>query len=475
MTRAIPFEPYQLTPFDHLFSVFYGGCALSFRVSCPDDAVPTLCAGLDRLVSHLPFLTGQVIQKGKRMEVHSLPPTTRGSSPPLYVVRHFPNLRLPSKPKCRSQFCGDYIRDESLILAPRGLCSLAGTPIVRFQINVLADGIILVLWVNHMAIDGTGVGKMIEALSICCQAEVNPGTARQLPTAPAAEAATRAILADFWTSPSSTITETETETDGPPALGEDEHHDSSLVDVDFCFSASKVQRLRDCVRGLLRDNKGGGQTILDISCDDIVTAFLWISLSRVRRRSLKDGQNTITSNLTRAVDVRKRLNNPVPDTYLGNCVVLPKETLPLEELDWRNPGPDNDDQHLCRLLAPLLSQVAGILRARLHTVNDQYIRGTFSPSSHSDSGPGPHVFVSSIRHMKVYEHDFGPFLGHPEGIDLLPYMRPDAVCTIKPKRADGDWDIGVTLNREDITLLTADPWFGWISEKASPFRVFESV
>lgn len=472
----VTFEAYQLTCFDHLFSLFYGGCALSFHISCPEEAVPILCGGLERLVSHLPFLAGKVSQSGKIAGVHPIPTTTSGSSPPIAVVRHFPKLRLLYKPGSRSQLCRDYIRDESLILAPYELCSRAGTPVARFQINVLADGIILVPWVNHMAIDGIGVDNMTRALSICCQADDNPLKARQLPTDPSVEADTRAVLANFARSQTNTIANSGTETDGPPTLGEGEHNVSSLVDYNFCFAASKVERLRNCVRSLWPENKDSDQPIPRISCDDIVTVFIWIALTSLRQDGMSINHGTMKSTLTRAVDIRNRFSNPIPSTYFGNCVVLLKESLPLEVLQWRNNLPGDDDQKSCSTLAPVLHRAADVLRSRLQSLDDQYIREIFSSPHLPDADPGPNVFVSSLRHLSSYKHDFGPVLGRAKGFHLLPYMRPDGVCTIMPKQLDQDnWDIMVTLNPKDMELLRQDAWFQWMSETTTPITLFESL
>jgi fumigaclavine B O-acetyltransferase len=474
MTKDVPFPPYKLTPFDHLLSMFYGGCALSFRLDRPEDGVATLCAGVDCLTSHLPFLNGNVVQRkdrGEVMEVHAS--DSSKPNPPLVSVRRFPDLRLPSLASSEArEDWQNYDRDASLILIPLEVASSPVHPVIRFQVNVLADGIILTLFVNHKAIDGTGVGTIIEGLATCCRTGPNREVI-SLPTNSAAEAATRAVLDS--TGPDSADMDARADEHAAPALGEEVLHDPFLLDYNFRFSARKVQQLKDRAEELLleyRDGETRPQQAPSISCDDVVTALLWACLSRIRSHRAGNGDSVCT--LTRAVDVRKRFSGSLPATYLGNCVIFVNETRPLKELHGMEIAGKDMEQRLARVI----SQIAHILRSRLNGVDYRYIRQILSHSTdrEDETDHRPDVSVTSVRHMRVYEQDFGPLLGRGENFEMLPYMNPEGVCTIRPKRATEDtWEVSVSLSREDMGLLKKDPWLCWILEEGSLLKVFEPL
>lgn len=68
------------------------------------------------------------------------------------------------------------------------------SPALRFQANVMLDGIILSFILHHQAFDGAGIMSILESLAVCCQ---NPrATLDLLSTTPAKEQATRQKISE---------------------------------------------------------------------------------------------------------------------------------------------------------------------------------------------------------------------------------------------------------------------------------------
>ncbi|EAW15301.1 putative acetyltransferase [Aspergillus clavatus NRRL 1] len=472
MAKDKDFGGFKLTPADYCFPMFYAGCTISFRLQCPESGVTVLREAIDRLASHLPFLKGAVVPSVDSvgvMEVRSNAHDDLASDTesPLCIVRRFLHLRLPTETySSRQKNVETYDRNAALAMAPVHVAaSAAYHPVIRFQINVLADGIILALFVNHMVIDGTGIGTLLESIAACCR------SAPDLASNPACEVTTRALFATLQQEPCK-LSEPSTSAEIAAPTGHDEVHDASLLDYNFLLSAEKIKALRQWV---LQADLEPGQP--PVSEDDILTAVLWICLGRFRSHPLAEGGSSHACVLQRVVNARHRLRPQVPAHYLGNCFVMLNETLPTTDLDLEACQGKTEAEQLGRQIAP----AARLLRKRLTEVDDRFVKDYLSQFSRADDWAStsvhePNVAVTSIRRLRVYEEDFGPVLGKVVEFEMLPYMNPEGVCTIKPRRHDQHaWEVGVTLSREDMDRLGSDARLRWLVERESPLRIFESV
>ena len=79
------------------------------------------------------------------------------------------------------------------------------------------------------------------------------------------------------------------------------------------FTPSKLRTLTDAVR---RVDPG-----VKLSQFDIVTAFIWQRLCMAKRGNRR-GNEPQTAQIVTAIDVRRKLNPPLPATFLGACVDL---------------------------------------------------------------------------------------------------------------------------------------------------------
>ncbi|KAI1942652.1 hypothetical protein LOZ66_001058 [Ophidiomyces ophidiicola] len=450
------FQAFELTAADYCFPMFYAGCTISFRLKSPNLGVSILAEAVKRVTDRLPFLTGVVGPSKERpeiMEVRS--ETTNGLEklyPPLCDVQRFPHLRLPRSDLSSKEENGGYDRDTSHIMVPLQIAALsADHPVIRFQINVLADGIILSLFANHMVIDGTGIGTLIELLA------ANSGSCQEHSQLQSlsmnSDSGAREVL--------STISQKKA---NPQVLNplptytivSNDIHDSSLVDYNFHISIDKIKLL----------HQQALQTSMGVSQDDVVTAALWVCLSEIRSRPGENGMHMCS--LQRLINARHRLRPSLPAHFVGNCFVLLNESAGTKELQTKNIGePRKIIAAACRL------------REGLNQVDDRYVRKYLAQFSKPNDWASTtihqsDVTVSSLRRLRVYQN-FGPVLGDVIYWELLPYACPEGVCTIRPARGPNDaWEVNVSLNRTEMDMLRKNSVFSWLVEYESPFKIFES-
>ncbi|KAF7716749.1 Transferase family protein [Penicillium ucsense] len=474
MTVPHDFESFELCPADYGFPMFYAGCSISFRVSNPEQGLVILRNAIARLVGHLPFLNGRVEPSARKVGVMEVRPPAQGDlKSDICIIQYLSHLRLPRKMDSLARDeVGEYDRNAELIMAPVHIAaSPTDHPVMRFQINVLADGIVAALFVNHMVIDGTGIGILLESLAACCNG------ADSLACSIECEVNTRrnclgAVGRDNpcdLPGPGEILSSPGVQS--AIATGHEVVHDSSLLDYNFFIPNAKVEQLRQCIQSL---SPGF------VSQDDIVTAILWTCLGEFRSHRLSpEGQSASACMLQRVVNVRRRLWPQVSPRYLGNCFVMLNETMTIAELGDKAPlESEIDEEAFARQLAP----IARLLRSRLDTVDDRLVRDYLSQFSTVDDWANtsvhePDVAVTSIRRLSVYGESFGPVLGNVEDFEMLPYMNPEGVCTIKPRRGGDDdtWEVGVTLRREDMDRLRGNAKWRWLVNRESPLRIFEAI
>ncbi|KAL4897291.1 transferase family-domain-containing protein [Aspergillus ambiguus] len=454
-----PFEPYDLSPLDHTAPIFlYVGQALCFRLSRPDEGVPVLRAAVARLASSLPFLTGIIAPSrpytGKKGVTQVLPDPNISHPDQLLAIQHCPHLSLLENSTARENeksYLGQILED----IIPAGIGQSDRHRVIYFQANVVSDGIILSIIFNHRAVDGPGIGTIIEALSVCCR---TPDTTKlpDLPTTAEAECHTRKLI--FAAGEAAYFNRGEEDkSQSAPALGSGDMAkfvNGSLVAMDYLFSNSKLEALKHRCNTLL-----GGSYF--VSTDDILTAVIWACLAPFSSRVDEKGQQVCV--FGRAVSTRARMDPPVSPKYVGNCVTLVKHTRSMTDLRYPNVG-INADEGATELLHSLVG-VARQLRSTLSTVNAEYVGQILAdvmsaPDWDSMTIQAPDVAVSSLRGLDVYAQDFGPVLGRMDNFEVLPMVSGLCSCTIKPRRqVHQGWEVRMYLTAEAVARLRENQLF----------------
>jgi hypothetical protein len=190
-----------------------------------------------------------------------------------------------------------------------------------------------------------------------------------------------------------------------------------------------------------------------ISTDDVLSAFVWQSVSRARRKRLSPD---VVTTLARSVNARRYLGiheaypGVVVNTAYSKLVVQDLIDMPLGSVAVKlrekvDPTTSNFG-HYTRAVATLLSRSAdkNVLRiiARLNFSTDLILT---SGASISESLP----------------LDFGLGLGSPVAV-RVPCPSPlglQSMVGFMPKSAQGDWTVGMCLRDDDLEHLETDASF----------------
>ncbi|GKZ22756.1 hypothetical protein AbraIFM66951_004253 [Aspergillus brasiliensis] len=164
MTAKTPtpsFRPYTLTPLDHLLPPQHVFAYMSFRPEQPSEAVVAIESGLLELISQWPFLAGNVarVQRKDRDNVLELQPPTASD------LHRCPMLLVKHHQQTISQALASPVINYGMLHIPTTVSNYHPIPAVRFQANVMRDGLILCLSWYHQVMDSLGVAIILHALS----------------------------------------------------------------------------------------------------------------------------------------------------------------------------------------------------------------------------------------------------------------------------------------------------------------------
>ncbi|PKY00571.1 hypothetical protein P168DRAFT_285249 [Aspergillus campestris IBT 28561] len=495
MNEFHQFEPYTLTSFDHAFPpAFYHFVALSFAIQKPQDAIPTLESAILRMVGELPFLTGEVgpcpdAKKNGVMRVQPSLNTTDKSS--IVRVKEHPRFVLSSTPTPgKGTGTGQHHArcvDLSGAIVPEFDYSSISAPVFRAQINVLADGIVLCLAINHMVIDGTGTGALVDILATVCRE--GEGSVNYLRTCGAIQESTRRDLQDIGTQGQlpDGVQSSDDPTDGAGDIFEP---GKSYANHTLVFSDAHVKALKGRCNAILAEMfpaastgpPNPGTTVRDqrslVSSNDVLTALLWMSISQVRSDPTQPREQ---SSVSVPVNTRTRFSPSLPDNYLGNAVLVTESKLALSELQCLN-----DDGHLGETSTQgirLLSLLAHRVRSSIAAVDDESLRVSLRRAHHASdwetllARPGD-VVVSSLRSWNSFGLDFGPTLGGIAALELVPTFAIEGECIIKPCRCDssgsGIWEVMVTLKPEHMHALRENQLMRCVLQCDYPVEVYRA-
>lgn len=490
MKKQVAFKPFRLSPVDHSLPKVYIFKSLYFRGVDDTGSLSRLQDGIDRLISCLPFLSGEVVpcadipDKVGVLQVQMPCPSLQEI--PMLLVKSCPNHTWPAA-STSERWRNTALLDQSYRPLPDFIPPSKPRPVLRFQANFLADGLMLCMGYNHSVFDGTGAGNILEMLADCCRA--NPNSILALPTNGDIESELRGLLSSPGVAVANASQEAyaincaHTEVEPEPSS-------AMLYCWPFLLSSEKIECLQEACNSLLphivRLYSGTQSSLINqdtnwphiLSSNDVLTALLAVSIEKAREATGALGH--MSRSLAMAVNLRERLK-PMPRHYLGNLVttvwvshhrpaVKDLETMVLPVPACNRHEIDRDD-----LL--WITHVAFRIRLGLNAINEEHIRGLIHYLHSQDDWEqiGIHftdpIFISSWRHLKVYELDFGPTIGHAEHFEM-DVGTTDGVCVVMPantravgKTKKAPWDIRIVLNPEVLQALIASAIFGWAMVK----------
>ncbi|KAL4862417.1 transferase family-domain-containing protein [Aspergillus spectabilis] len=475
-------KPYTLTPFDHAFPpTFYTVVAISFSLSQPQDAVPALQTGITALLNHLPFLTGAVAPSKSSTKANAMDIWPRpGDTSSILGIRYYPHYRLASIPQSPQQGTSD--GESTPDLKPEFNYFATPAPIIRIQLNILTDGAIVCFAVNHMAIDGMGVGVLLDLLASCCRGDYPLPTdnraqelsRQRIRTVSEAYNKTQPLQHDMnGRTPSNTL-------DG---VFEFEPGNANATH-NFVFADKPIKQLKRQCNALLRQqrlddrqSKTASAQPSFVSSNDILTALLWICINQARSQSkITPCSTTAASQVSIPINVRNRFCPPLPSTYLGNAVEIGKSRLCLAQLACLDEIKQGDDIIGNASVIELLTAAACGIRGQIAKVDNEHLgqmlRQALNTTDWATLMVQPcDVVVSSLREWNVFFLDFGGKLGSVERLEFMAFFALEGECLVKPRRpggggggGEGTWDVMVTLNLADMERLQQSPLLCWVLE-----------
>ncbi|KAJ6031615.1 hypothetical protein N7540_002347 [Penicillium herquei] len=460
MTDLPTFEPYVLSPFDHSTSPIHLTPLFTFRPADPSNATAVLETGVQRLITLLPFLAGNVTPSSRLQDkenvLEAAPPTREFlQQHPMFKVKHH------YKPIQSMNEVGTHedASPERFAPIPYELAGEDVSPIFRVQANVMLDGIILALSVHHMALDAVGSISILYSLAACCQ---NPGVSvNLLTTTSLKEQQCRKLIFDASSSIHTKDTTHEDNSAHDWEPNEDMASQPSVCDR-ILLDDRKVGQLKEACIGVLQ-NQTNGQRI-KLSTTSVVMAALWISVLRARMSS-SSNPTSKESCLVIVNDCRSRLEKKLPATYMGNALVTKEIYASIEPvLASMDPSKSRTFRagHLGLRDIFLLAYFAAAIQNGTRTVTNEYICNTLASFVEQDDWtPNPclgDLMVSVIRPFDIHGINFGPYLGPLKDIDMLESRFPSAGWVVPPFESANQklWKLVLSLDPAVIEKMRSD-------------------
>ncbi|KAJ0420228.1 hypothetical protein BJY00DRAFT_141142 [Aspergillus carlsbadensis] len=464
---AMSFEPIGLTPLDHATAKLYVPYVLIFNTTDSQTAVQTLQNGINKLVAQVPWLAGDIVTHTHpvlRGFIH--PPRVPVNEVQMLSVRHFD----------RDEDCWENLPSEYLPL-PGFVPAAKQRAVLRLQANISPSKIVITFQWLHLVFDGSGAGTLLEALAECCRAAMDELVDTPITRTVAATAIAQRQEVSTWASKGKTRDCHDIEF-GPPlfdcnisseqwaAMESAMRCATSTYKVTIC--PTKLATLKATCTKLLPQLPEACESSF-FSSGDIIAAVVSIAMDRIMYAEPADPENPRRALI--AVDLRRRINPPLLDTYLGNMIHAARSRIDCGQArDMQNQDSDTDLLHAAQLALQIRTQIS--LHMNEQTAYSCCARVAHNRNWYATERKSATVLFSSWRHLKCYALDFGPGLGYIDdfqpGFALIP-----GVCIVLPQRvkqmdstAPVPWEVTVTLPVGQDEALRKDPLLRQILECA---------
>lgn len=419
------------------------------------EIIENLKRALGRLSKTFPWLTGKIVQHDHVFRI-----TSAQNSLALMVKELQGEARVATWDVLKQADFPFGMIDEDVFAPCKTMVEPdAERPALLVQANFVQGGLLLTFNAQHGSMDMAGQAQVITLFSKACRGEaftkdeVDTGNMQRVDCIPSADEKSP-VYSDSPTSKPEEVVQ-ETGANAKSRESQPSAPSAALVWAYLDFPAASLSSLKQ-----LASQTVAVDTAF-VSTDDVLSAFIWQSITRVRRPRLDSPRSTPTT-LTRNVDVRRHFD--LPPTYPGMMTTSTSHTYPVDDL----------------VNQKSLGVVASGLRAALNpeSLRNNAIGQATAIARNRDAAaqksisalsyPSLDVRLSSWAKEKLYDLDFGPYLGQPEAV-RRPMFKDGAregLVYFLSKGRDGSIVVGICLREEDMERLRMDKevlqWSRWV-------------
>lgn len=409
------------------------------------EIIEYLEIGLARLSREFLWVTGKVVQIGDEFNI-----TPAKTSLGLVVKELQDDVTVPTWDELREAGFPFRMLDEDVVAPCKTMVEPdTDRPVLLVQANFVEGGLLLTFNAQHGSMDMAGQGRVITLFAKACRGEeftkdeIETGNMQRIDRIP---------LTDEETPDASDLPESQLEdvtqgvgNNAKPRDVQPSAASDSLVWAYLDLPAASLSSLKKLASQTLTAE------VTFVSTDDVLSAFIWQSITRARQPRLHSPRSTTTI-LSRNVDVRRHFD--LPPTYPGLMTTATSHTCSVDDLV--------NQKSLGAVASGLRAALdPGSLRHNAVVQATAIARNKDAAAQRSIaalSNPSFDVRLSSWAKEKLYDLDFGPCLGQPEAVRRPRFVNGarEGLVYFLPKGRDGSIVVGICLRGKDMERLRMD-------------------
>ncbi|KAK0942424.1 hypothetical protein LTR29_006010 [Friedmanniomyces endolithicus] len=428
-----------------------------------DNAITNLHNAVERLITHLPILAGN-IRAVTEADPGSIP-AQKGRLYAQFSLQDASDFRATVRNIDQNDFRQTYSHLAQSPMPPTHLTNAALTPlpdapddgatsapIFAVQANVIKGGLLVALYLHHSIADIHSLAQIIQLMS-------NPNTATRtlsnetLRTDAKTQSTLRARLSGTWGA-NPEPTEHSRKATQRKELSQLTGQERGVCHI-LAFDLAALEQTRAALNTRFHDFQGDHP--IQISAFDCLAAILWKAITRASwpRGPPGDGPGRFVK-VTVPVGIWNRVPSlRVPEEYFGNAVVHAEAYSRIGEL---RTGFDHAAlAHTARQVRVAVGRITeGVIQAKIAGINSL---GDVSEAVVSNRRFDADLVVMSWADLPTREEDagLGLRLGAPAWGRKMGRASEVYGCIVLPvRRKEGVWEVQVTLTEEVMGRMLVD-------------------